>query len=195
MKSETKRVLVVKKLVSTRRIYFRAIDEGDIDNGWLNWINDPAINKYLNYKKNVARTDLVQYLQESNAQSNYLLATCLSETNKYIGNARLHSIDWETKRASYGRLIGNGDFRGRGIGTEMLILLAYFSFYSLGLNKIGTGVIEKNVSSVRSNENAGAIREGIETQYISGKFETNVIFGMTKSGFDRTAWKEIVLPK
>jgi len=80
----------------------------------------------------------------------------------------------------------------RGIGTQMVVLLAHFEFYSLGLNRIETGVIKENISSVASNKKAEVVREGIQTQCINGKFEDVVMFGMTKSDFDRTALREIV---
>ena len=41
----------MKGIVSTKQIYFRPVSIDDIDNGWLDWINDPTVNKFLVHKK------------------------------------------------------------------------------------------------------------------------------------------------
>ena len=38
---------MLKGIVASKQIYFRPICTNDIDNGWLEWVNDPIVNKYL----------------------------------------------------------------------------------------------------------------------------------------------------
>ena len=94
-----------------------------------------------------------------------MFAVCLLSNDQYIGNARLSSIDWENKRAAYGRLIGVTNLHGKGIGTEVLALLAYYAFNILKLNRIQTGVLSNNIASLKSNDKVGAVREGISRQF------------------------------
>lgn len=184
----------MKGIVSTNQIYFRPINIQDIDNGWLDWINDPAGNRFLDHKKPTRREDLLIYIEKSQPPTSYMFAVCLVDTDEYIGNARLGSIDWVNRHATYGRLIGNRSLRGRGIGTEILVLLAYYAFYKINLNRIYTGVVAKNVASIKSNQKAGAVLEGNarESSYINGVYEDNVLFGITKKDFCGKDWKNII---
>jgi len=181
-------------IVSTKQIYFRPINKQDIDNGWLSWINDPVGNKFLVHKKPTRYEDLVTYLENSQPPAVYMFAVCLVDNDEYIGNARLCDIDWINRKASYGRLIGSCELRGRGIGTEILLLLAHYAFYKLNLNRIYTGVNVSNIPSIKSNEKAGAVKEGVlrKDAYINGKYEDSIRFGMIKEDYDQFNWKEVI---
>jgi len=185
---------IPKAIISSKQIYFRPIDINDIENGWLQWVNDHSATKYLTYKKPARKQDLIDYLNDAQPPSTYMFAICLQNDDQYIGNAKLGNINWVNRHAEYGRLIGDANLRGRGIGTEVLMLLSYYAFYRLNLNRIHTGVISKNIPSVRSNEKAGAIQEGVlrEYEYVEGIYEDVIRFGILKSDFDKTNWREIV---
>ncbi len=185
---------MTKAIVSGKNIYLRAMSLEDIDNGWLEWINAPQSNRYLLTKAPVTKDNLIQYIKNSTPPNAYMFAVCLNDNDKYIGNGRISSVDWINRKASYGRLIGVTDIRGKGIGTELLVLLAYYSFYYLNLNRIETGVVKKNLASIRSNEKAGSIQEGVSrsSQFVNGEYEDVVKFGFTRKVFDKTNWKDIV---
>ena len=185
----------MKGIISTKQIYFRPINIHDIENGWLNWINNPDTNNFLVHKNPTRYEDLVEYLEKSQPPSVYMFAVCLVDNDKYIGNARLSSIDWINRHASYGRLIGSSDLRGKGIGTEILVLLAHYAFYNLNLHRISTGVVANSIASVRSNEKAGAIKEGLsrEESYINGAYENSVMFGMMRKDFEKTELNNIII--
>jgi len=183
----------MKGVVCTKNIYLRPIESDDIGRGWLKWVNNPQSVKYLAYGKPSTRRDL----EASRPPDVYMFAVCLMEDDRYIGNARLSSVDWINRKASYGRLLGDEGFRGKGVGTEMLVLLAYYSFYRIGLNRIETGVVENNIASIRSNEKAGAIQEGLlrKSEFINGKYCNVVKFGMIRNDFDSTNWRDVVCEK
>ena len=143
---------MISPIVSTKRTYLRSIRTADIDRGWLKWINDPEITKYLTHQGRSTREFLKNYLKSSTLPSAYMFAVCRKESDKYIGNARIHSLNWRQKRGAYGRMIGEKNQHGIGIGTEVLGLIAYVAFEILELNRIETGVISANVASIRSNE-------------------------------------------
>jgi len=182
---------MLKGIVASKQIYFRPICTNDIDNGWLEWVNDPIVNKYLVNRGPITRESIIQYLDDSKPPSVHMFAVCMIENDKYIGNVRLSSIDWINRRAAYGRLIGGRNLRGKGIGTEVLMLLSYYAFYHLNLNRIETGVISSNIASVRSNEKAGAVQEGIlrQSAYVNGAYEDTIRFGITREDFEKTSWK------
>ena len=182
-------------IIHTDKIYFRPITIDDIDNGWLEWINDSNLSKFLSNQNEYTRKDLFEYVE--NSDSSRMFAVCLLSNDQYIGNARLSSIDWENKRAAYGRLIGVTNLHGKGIGTEVLALLAYYAFNILKLNRIQTGVLSNNIASLKSNDKVGAVREGISRQftYLDGKYEDVIRFGILKDEFICSEWQKIILKK
>lgn len=183
-----------KEILYTSQIYLRPISSVDIDNGWLEWINDNELTKFL-VKGKYTREDLIKYVEDTN--SSRMFAVCLLENDRYIGNARLSKIDWINRRAAYGRLVGVKNLSGRNIGTEILALLAYFAFNVLDLHRIHTGVISKNIASIKSNDKFGAVREGIfrESIYLDGNYEDIVRFGILKKDFINSKWQKIISRK
>jgi [ribosomal protein S5]-alanine N-acetyltransferase len=176
---------MTKGIIASNQIYFRPLNINDIDIGWLDWINDKSNNKYLMSQNEYKRDDLIVYLNESKPPSVYMFAVCLVESGKYIGNARLSNFDWSKRRADYGRLIGNHNLKGKGIGTEVLMLLSYYAFYYLRLESIHTLVFAKNIASVKSNQKAGAICENFVLKPILNNniFEERVAFKISKDSF------------
>jgi len=183
-----------KRIVQGKNIYLRDLKIEDINKGWLAWINDTNNNRYLSTKNPATKESLIQYLEDSKPPNVYMFAVCLNENDKYIGNCRLSSIDWIKREARYGRLLGATKNRNLGIGTELLFLIAYYAFYHLSLNKIGTRVIINNIASIKSNKKAGFVQERItkSSMIIDDKFVDLVAFGMTKELFDKTNWKDFV---
>ncbi|MBT7553297.1 GNAT family N-acetyltransferase [bacterium] len=179
-------------VIFSENIYFREISIDDIDGGWLEWINDKTSKKFLSTRKKQTKENLIQYLEESIPPLVYMFAVCLVENDKYIGNARLSSVDRINNKCTYGRLIGDKNLRGQGIGTEILKLLAYYAFYNLNLNRIETGVVKKNIASIRSNEKAGFIFEGVlrESELINDTYEDVIRFSMLRSDFEKKYLQE-----
>jgi RimJ/RimL family protein N-acetyltransferase len=184
-----------KGIVSTKQIYFRPLEREDVDRGWLDWVNDPELNRFIAHKRPMAKEDLLLYYEQSKPPEAYMFAVCLTENDRYIGNARLSLIDWVDRRAAHGRLTGAKDLRGRNIGTEILVLLAYYAFYNLNLNRLASAAVVKNIASVKSNVNAGFTEEGIAKQhfYINGQYEDCVYLGLNKDEFDLKKWKDTIL--
>ena len=87
-------------------IYCIPVTKLHIKQGWLEWINNPQMNKYLfSESKIYTEIDLLNYL--NNTESEYFLA-CYSNENVYFGNLRIFKV--AKGIASFGRLIGNQKF-------------------------------------------------------------------------------------
>lgn len=143
-------------LFKTRRLGFKYMTEAHIDIGWLEWISDKSNLAYINEKnRNMSRIKLLEYLSQSEPPNVYFFATYLLKDNAYIGNIRLSDIDDFRSSATYGRIIGPNNLKGKKIGTEMLEGIKGFAFCCLKLKIIWTAVFSSNIASIRSNINAG----------------------------------------
>ncbi len=167
------------------KVYLREIRKSDIKNGWLDWINDKASLDNLFSSYPINEKDLYNYFKLQKFPNSVMFAICLKENNQYIGNARLSNIDWVNKSASYGRLIGGNKHKGKGYGSEALILLLRYGFKTLGLNRISSSAIITNKSSIKSNLKIGMVKEGIlkEASFKNGKYFHRIQFSMLAKNF------------
>jgi [ribosomal protein S5]-alanine N-acetyltransferase len=172
----TNKIVVSKGIVASKRIYFRPISSNDIDNGWMDWVNDPVVNKFLDSSGKITRNSLIQYVNASIPPFVHMFAVHEICSGEYIGNARLSSIDYSKKEAAYGRLIGNKNCHGKGYGTEILILLSHFAFEVLRLKRIYTGVNNENIPSIKSNQRAGAVLDRVEKKKDQNGKECEISF-------------------
>ena len=169
------------------RVYLRPIERADIDCGWLDWINDQTGTEGLFGSYPVSREELERYYEESQPPIAVMFAICVRENDRYIGNARLSEIEWINRLCTYGRLLGDPEYRGRGYGSEALILLLRYGFHTLGMNRIWSVAWAENEVSLRSNDKVGMTREGImrEKTYKGGRFYDGVVLAMLREDFDR----------
>ena len=82
-------------------------------------------------------------------------------TNSVIGHAGLYKIDKVSRKAEYGILIGNGDFRGRGIGKKVTTFMYEYAFSKLELQKVKAIVLSDNIASHRMLLRCGFVEEGL----------------------------------
>lgn len=170
------------------KVYLRAIERADIDNGWLEWINDP-INTMGLWSPNPQTHDhLVEYFEGTLDQSRVVMfAVCDKENDRYIGNARLFDINFIHRMCGYGRLIGPPEYRGKGYGSDALIQLLRHGFHNLGLNRIWSVAWIENEKSLGSNRKVGMTEEGVARQYCfkNGRFYDGIYLSMLRADFDR----------
>jgi ribosomal-protein-serine acetyltransferase len=146
------------------RLYFRPVTEGDINRGWLHWINVENDRPHLDAPLNQTPADLRDYIEANRRSGDHLMAVCQRSDDLYVGNVRLSNIRMKDNQATYGRLLGDTSVRGCGYGTEMLAMLFEYGFRGLGLNRLWTGVLAPNVTSLASNRRLGVKEEGISRQ-------------------------------
>ena len=179
-------------VVTSRNFYLRPLLKDDIANGWLEWMRDSETTRYLSYSESVNPESLERYLQASQPPSHYMFAICLTSDDQYIGNAKIGSINWVHKNATYGRLIGVRPEAGKGIGTDVLKALAGFAFFRLNLHRIYTSVVDANVASIKSNEKAGARKEGVlRDHFLSGTTYIDCTsFSIIRTDVCRANWEK-----
>jgi RimJ/RimL family protein N-acetyltransferase len=82
--------------------------------------------------------------------------------DRHIGDCGLHDIDWVNRTASFGIMIGEKAYWGKGYGTEATRLILDYGFNILNLESVRLQVKEFNKRGVRAYEKAGFQRFGIQ---------------------------------
>jgi RimJ/RimL family protein N-acetyltransferase len=95
--------------------------------------------------------ELIEYIDEKNDAADALLLGIFSANNgKHIGNLKFEPILFDDRKAVLGLLIGDADFRGIGVGTEILpyVFSKLCGEYEIELIELGVDVDNKAALSL-----------------------------------------------
>jgi RimJ/RimL family protein N-acetyltransferase len=77
------------------------------------------------------------------------------DSSRPIGHTHLFEINRHHGIANFAILIGDGDYRGKGCGTETTCLMLDYAFTALGLFNVMLTVTAFNIGGIRAYERAG----------------------------------------
>lgn len=148
--------------MSTERLFLRSLDP-QVDNfvNYLSWMRDIEANLYIkSASEETTLEDLRSYVKFHNdAENSLLLGVFLKSGFEHIGNIKLEPIV-QGHEATLGILIGEEEWRGKGIGFEVISRVIKYSFGELKLHRIQLGVDFNNIAAVRLYEKLGFKPEG-----------------------------------
>jgi RimJ/RimL family protein N-acetyltransferase len=118
------------------------------------------------------------------------------ETLRPIGNTGLHGVDHRNRSATFGILIGEHEFRGKGYGTETTRLMLDYAFIALGLHNVMLTVFEFNPAGIRAYQKAGfkEIGRRRECRMMGGKLWDEVHMDCLSSEFESPVLRRIYAP-
>ncbi len=160
--------------LTTNRLKYRSLDISDTEE-FYNWSCDREVTQYSlsAYSYPQSKTDISNWLSEINATSKTVsFGVCCSETNQLIGYAGIASISSLNRSGEYFILIGNKEYWGKGVGTEITKVITDYGFNTLGLHRIELAAYADNPAAIRAYEKSGYVHEGVKQQsgYRNGKF-------------------------
>lgn len=138
---------------------------------YIGWLNNHNITRYLcTGRMPVSKESL--FAPTDNKNLMFAVLYTEGDSNKYIGTCSLHSIDWISRKGECGYMIGDSDFWGKGIATEIVGLLSDYAFNRLGLGKVTAGAVDGNTGSCKALEKNGFTKlcENPRDYYLEGKF-------------------------
>jgi len=165
------------------------------------WINDfTFLHQWAGHSFQYPLTDdqLHEYIDGANQDgaSKFVYKAIDSSTNKVIGHISIGRIDRTNEYARIGRvLIGDSNYLGKGIGTEMVRQCARIIFEDLGMNRASLGVFDFNKAAIRSYEKAGFVQEGKlrQARKFGDEYWSLIEMSMLKEEWDwNKNWKEHV---
>lgn len=144
-------------------IYLRRLKIEDVTSEYVDWLNDPNINKFLECRHAVHTIDTVkEYIEDLSCDESkeLIFGIFLRETDNHIGNIKLGPINNKHQHAAIGLLIGNSEFWGKGIGCRSIRLISEEVSPRLGLNTLYAGCYSDNIGSYKAFLKAGWISSG-----------------------------------
>lgn len=179
-----KRDLVVD---NERRVMFVPLDREHLDAS-RRWANDSVLNRAMLRTLPASRSDQERWYAgiEGNPRK-IVYAVIWRADGRHIGNAGLYNIDWLHRRADFWILIGEEDYRGKGVGSEVTALMRRIAFDDLGMNRLCLRVDLDNAAAVALYTSQGFVREGVlrEESYIEGRFKDILIMSQLKREYEQ----------
>jgi RimJ/RimL family protein N-acetyltransferase len=101
-------------------------------------------------------------MMSSEPPKSLMFTARIADTNELAGHIQLLGIDLVNRSARIGRvLVGDKNFRNKGIGREMINAIVEIAFETFKLHRVDLGVFDFNKSAIACYEKAGFKIEGI----------------------------------
>lgn len=150
------------------------------------WVNDNEIVEYLSniflYPHTVNETEkFLNLMLEGNSNIKGFVI-CHKDTEEYIGQIDLIKIDWVSRVAALGIVIGSKENISKGYGSESIKLLQEFVFNRLNLNRLELDVRAYNKRAIAAYKKCGFIEEGVSREdfYINGRYTDTIHMAILK---------------
>lgn len=163
-----------------QKIYLRPLDEIDVPN-MTRWINAEGVRRFiLRHLPFMLLQETEWMKRQASNHDDILLAIVTKSNNQHIGNIGLHKINYRSRHATLGIIIGEDNQWRKGYGTEAIFLLIRYAFLTCNLHRIDSSVIAPNIGSIRCHEKNGFRQEGIlrERHFVDGHYFDEILFGL-----------------
>jgi RimJ/RimL family protein N-acetyltransferase len=107
-------------------------------------------------------------------------------SGELAGEALLWAIDLHNRTAHLGVSL-RPEFRGRGLGTDVVMALCEYGFAIRGLHRLQVDTLAGNAGMIRAASRAGFVPEGRlrRSAWVNGEFTDEVILGLLATDWDR----------
>jgi [ribosomal protein S5]-alanine N-acetyltransferase len=141
--------------ISDKKVIIQNFQESDITNDYLAWLNDKEVVKYSNQRFLTHDYETaINYLKSFKNTSNLFLAIRELENRIMIGTMTVYQAT-QHGVADVGIMIGNRQFRGRGLGIAAWNTVMNFLLNELKVRKITAGTIRSNKPMIGIMERTG----------------------------------------
>ncbi len=126
----------------------------------IKWRNDPNLNQFFMNSQKLTPKSQRQFLKDYSSKDRLDLVLIHKPSRRPVGVFSVKNISTQPE---IGQLIGEADFRGKGIGKSATWTFIQFCFLNLDLPEIFMRIKENNSINLRLTKKLGFIPFGKET--------------------------------
>jgi ribosomal-protein-alanine N-acetyltransferase len=174
------------ELVGEKIILREFSEENLYDKNYYQWLRDLAVVEGLyriEYLKPLLFGNIERHVKNLLASENdCFFAIYCRATQKFIGTQKIGHINWRAGIGDIGLMIGDKNYWGKGLGTNVLQVALKYAFTTLSLRKLTGGTPKINAAMCRSFEKVGFMQEGVKRKelLINGKFIDHILYGLLR---------------
>ena len=160
------------------------------DKQYFNWLRDYEVIKTINRLDYICpiNFEAVKEYCEKVIRSNndIFLAIYYKDNNKFIGTIRVNNLNWYTRIADIGILMGDKKYWGKGIAKEAIFSVLNYLFEILGMRKLTAGLMDINPAMEKVFEKLGFKLEGRmrKSDRYEGKYIDHLLMSCFKDEFN-----------
>lgn len=144
--------------IITYRFALKPLGVDDVSDRYAGWLSDQATSQYITARFNLA--DLRQYvLERSDREDVLFLGVFEKETGLHIGNIKYEPVNSELGYAIMGILIGEANWRGKGVAAEVLLASAEWLRQYRNVKQIVLSVSRANKAAILAYQKVGFVEE------------------------------------
>lgn len=162
--------------ISSKRLLFRTLNSEDVSDRYVNWLNDPHINQFLETRFSHQNLESCEKFvsDTKNDPNSFLFGIFNKENVEHIGNIKLGFINTNHRSGELSLFIGEKSYWGKGLATESIRAITKWGFDELQLERIEAGCYDANIGILRAFIKAGYSVEGF--------FRKSVVFNGRRIG-------------
>lgn len=144
------------------RIGLELLVAEDVKEQWAEWFNSSHARYYTRSGREIGLDELRSSIAlglERNDQFTFGIRHLMD--NVLIGTLKLGPIDALHGTADMAVFIGAQDYLGQGLGAEVVKEATELAFEKYGVQKLHSGVLERNAPSIKAYVKAGWVIEGV----------------------------------
>ena len=146
-------------LIEGHQVDLKSLSEKEVYGCWWQWFNDKEVTLHMNKgsEQNTPEKQLEFFRKMQASDKDFILGIFDNISGKHIGTTGIHNIHLEGGKrvGSFGIIIGEKKFWGKGIGTESWMLMVRYAFEILGLQALETKIFADNTASLKIAQKTG----------------------------------------
>jgi RimJ/RimL family protein N-acetyltransferase len=170
-------------------VRLRAYEKSDLD-AVMKWVNDEEVTDMLGGEmlvypvSSLAEEKFIEAAALPSNKQKTLVIETLAEP-RYIGSISFNVIDWHSRHAGLGIVIGDKSLWGKGYGTDAMRVMMRLGFDKMNLHRLWLHVHDYNARAIASYEKCGFKREGLLRQehFARGQYHDTVVMGILDSEY------------
>jgi ribosomal-protein-alanine N-acetyltransferase len=173
----------MQRYLKGKRISLHGLSPEHLHSGapYFSWLDDLSLDLFgerSDFPNSPARME-AYYAKACANDGLVLMGIFDNATGRHIGNITLQQLDWVQRRGFIGYLIGDKESTGQGVAPEACLMIMYYGFNKLNLDRIWTTVAADHTASLRVAEKAGFVKEGVlrDHQMRNGQRRDMCVFG------------------
>ncbi len=152
------------EIIFTHRFILRPLDVNDVTERYAGWLSNQSTSKYISAR--LSLPDLRQYVFERVSQDDVIFMGIFDKiSGLHVGNIKYEPVNSLLGYAIMGILIGEPEWRGKGVAREVLFATAEWLRNNRNIQQIILGVSRSNQAAIRAYQKVGFIEQF--TEFIS----------------------------
>ncbi len=145
----------------SNRLIYKPLSMEHLTQDYVDWMNDPDVNRYLESGGDYTLAMLKEYLIEVEKKEILFWAIHKKDDMVHIGNIKIDPVNFKHGIGEYGIMMGQKSEWGKGYAKEASLAVIDYVFKKIGLRKITLGVVANNEVALGLYLNIGFKLEGI----------------------------------